>query len=299
MTNSNNNKIIRKRLPAWLRVACKGGRNRNELRVLLKNLKLNTVCESAKCPNLYECWGCGTATFMILGNQCTRNCKYCAIGHGTKELPDFQEPANIAQAVEQMKLKFVVITSVTRDDLADGGAGHFAATIKALHDIIPEVGIEVLIPDFQGNSKNLYTVLDATPTVLNHNVETCQRLSAQVRPDANYKQSLELLKRVSEYDRNIISKSGFMVGMGETAEEIEEILQDLKEAQVQIVTIGQYLPPSSHHWSLDRYMHPEEFEKWAEIARTRYGFPFVVSSPLVRSSYKAEEAVRVCQQISR
>ena len=280
----------RLKLPPWIRVKVNCGKNRNEVAGLLDELKLNSVCASAHCPNLGECWHRGTATFMILGDECTRNCKFCAVKHNAHPAPpDPEEVSNLVVAVKRMKLKYVVITCVTRDDLSDGGASQFAAIIKALHKEVPGTEIEVLSSDFNGNIEALKTVLDAGPTVFNHNVETVRRIAEQIRDKATYDRSMQVLRNAYELtDGKIPVKSGLMVGLGEKDEEVLETLNELKKNKVSIVTIGQYLPPSNTHWELDRYVEPEKFDEWAEFAR-KIGFNFVASAPLVRSSYNAEE----------
>lgn len=288
----NNNIQHRPKLPPWIRIKVGCGQAREEVSSILAGLRLNTVCSSARCPNLNECWHRRTATFMILGEHCTRNCRFCAVGHTETPLPpDPEEPARLATAAVKMELKYVVVTSVTRDDLPDGGAGHFAAVINALRHALPEAGIEVLTPDFNGDREALKTVLDAMPTVFNHNVETVERLSGKIRSKANYARSLAVLKAAAEIsDGRIPVKSGIMAGLGETDDELVQTLKDLRAAGVSILTIGQYLPPSSAHWPLDRYVEPEKFDAWGKIAR-ELGFTFVASAPLVRSSYNAAELI--------
>ena len=280
----------RLKLPPWIRVKVKCGTNRNEVASLIDELKLNSVCASAHCPNLGECWHRGTATFMILGDECTRNCKFCAVTHNANPAPpDPEEVKNLVEAVKRMKLKYVVITCVSRDDLADGGASQFAAIINALHQEVPGTEIEVLSSDFNGNIDALKTVLDAGPTVFNHNVETVRRIAEQIRDKATYDRSMRVLRNAYELTKGRIPvKSGLMVGLGEKDEEVLETLKELKKNKVSILTIGQYLPPSNSHWKLDRYVEPEKFDEWASFAR-KIGFDFVASAPLVRSSYNAEE----------
>ena len=282
----------RRRKPAWLKVPPPWGGTFTEVRKLLRGSSLHTVCEAARCPNIGECFGRGTATFLLMGEVCTRHCAFCNIGAGLpKELAE-DEPINVAKAVEELKLKFAVITSVTRDDLPDGGAAHFAATIRALRERAPEVGLEVLIPDFQGDEAALRTVLAAKPDVLNHNIETVKRLYPTIRPEADYEGSLTLLKRAAQWgDEGLIVKSGIMVGMGEEIAEVIELLHDLAQHQVSSVTIGQYLPPSAKHAELVRYVTPEEFEELAKAAREA-GIKHVYSAPLVRSSYHADDITK-------
>ena len=280
----------RPKLPPWIRVKVNCGTNRNEVAHLIDELNLHSVCASAHCPNLSECWHRGTATFMILGNECTRNCKFCAVKHNPHPAPpDPQEVTNLVKAVKRMKLKYVVITCVTRDDLSDGGASQFAAVINAVHKEVPGTGIEVLSSDFNGNIDALKTVLDAGPTVFNHNVETVRRIAEQIRDKATYDRSMQVLRNAYELTKGKIPvKSGLMAGLGEKDEEVLETLEELRKNKVSILTIGQYLPPSDAHWKLDRYVEPEKFNEWAKFARET-GFDFVASAPLVRSSYNAEE----------
>ncbi len=288
---SYNNKIKRPKLPPWIRVRVSAGTDRGMVENILSDLKLNTVCSSAKCPNLGECWNKKTATFMILGDKCTRDCKFCAVNHDTKPSPiDNEEPARIAEAVQKLGLKFVVITSVTRDDLPDGGAAHFAKCISTLKEQNPSVGIEVLTPDFNDKLVDIKTVLTAKPMIFNHNIETVERLSKQIRSKANYKKSLSVLKKASEAGDGILIKSGLMVGLGETDDEIIQTIDDLHSAGVNILTIGQYLPPTSSHWELQRYPKPELFEQWQKYA-LKIGFKYAACAPLVRSSYNAENLV--------
>lgn len=283
----------RERLPEWIRVKVQPGRAKEEVDALLKNLSLNTVCRSAHCPNLHECWQRRTATFMILGNQCTRNCKFCAVDNSDSPLPpDVDEPRRLAEAVVEMKLKYAVVTSVTRDDLPDGGSAHFAQVIQCLKASSAEIGVEVLTPDFNGVKKDIYTVLDAGPTVFNHNVETVRRITPDLRSRATYDGSLAVLKIASEYpNRKFLVKSGIMVGVGETDIEVEDTIKDLFSNGVELLTIGQYLPPAASNYPLDRYVTPETFESWKNFA-LKIGFSGVASGPLVRSSYMADELSR-------
>ena len=281
-----------RRKPPWLKVPPPWGGNFSEVRKLLRGSSLHTVCEAAKCPNIGECFSRGTATFLLMGQVCTRHCAFCNIHAGSTSALDMNEPINVAKTVEELKLRFAVITSVTRDDLPDGGASHFAKTIKAIRELTPEVGIEVLIPDFQGDEAALQTVLAAKPDVLNHNIETVKSLYPRVRPEADYERSLELLRKAAEMGhQELVVKSGLMVGLGEELEEIVELLQDLAHHQVASVTIGQYLPPSGDHAPLMRYVTPEEFEKLGQIARN-LGIKHVYSAPLVRSSYHADNIAK-------
>jgi len=278
----------RQKLPPWIRVRLGTGEGRKEIASILNELNLNTVCSSAECPNLAECWQKKTATFMILGDECTRNCRFCAVKHNnTPKLPDPDEPANIAEAVQRMNLKYVVITSVTRDDLPDGGAQQFAATICEIRKINPKIQTEILTPDYLG--EELQTVLKAHPAVFNHNIETVERLSRDIRIKANYQRSLQTLSEASKtIKNNTVVKSGLMLGMGETNEEIEQTICDIRKTGTSLLTIGQYLPPSSQHWPLDRYVEPQIFEDFRTFA-LKQGFAKVASAPLVRSSYHAEE----------
>lgn len=288
--NSNQG---RPNLPPWLRVSFKGARPRREVRKLLRDLNLNTVCEGAFCPNLCECWERRTATFMILGDTCTRNCRFCNIAHGAPAPPDPQEPAHVCQAVERLGLKYVVLTSVTRDDLPDHGAGHFAAVVTALRHSFDSIGIEVLTPDFAGKTELIDAVLATRPNVFNHNLETCARLTPEIRSGAHYARSLSVLSHAakSRAGEGALVKSGFMLGLGETAAEIHQMLGDLRKSGTELVTIGQYMAPSRDHWPVARYVTPEEFEEWGRAAREDYGFKYAVSAPLVRSSYMAEHAI--------
>ncbi|MEW6261280.1 MAG: lipoyl synthase [Thermodesulfobacteriota bacterium] len=273
--------------PEWLRRRLPTGGHYERVRRLLRQGHLHTVCENACCPNQWECYSQNTATFLILGPVCTRNCRFCAIHKGRPEPVDPQEPLRIADAARQLGLRYVVITSVTRDDLPDGGASQFARTIEAVRNALPDAGIEVLIPDFQGDASALAAVLQARPTVLNHNIETVPRLYPLVRPMADYRRSLELLARVSTgQPTGILVKSGIMVGLGESDEEIASTLMDLKRHGCTLVTIGQYLQPSTAHLPVQRYVRPEQFEAYRAKA-IDMGFSGVVSGPFVRSSYHA------------
>ena len=274
--------------PAWLKVRAPGSENYLRLKGLMKELKLHTVCEEARCPNIGECWHHGTATFMILGNVCTRACAYCAVAHGKPNELDLAEPERVADAIEAMALRHAVITSVDRDDLADGGASIFADTIRQTRTRVPGCQIEVLIPDFQGSEQALYTVLDAGPDVLNHNIETVPRLYRMARSGGRYPRSLELLDRSRRYRPRIPTKTGIMVGLGEQFDEIITVFDDLRRAGVSILTIGQYLRPTPTHAPMARYYHPDEFAELKSIALDK-GFVHVESGPLVRSSYHARE----------
>ena len=278
----------RPRLPPWIRVKVGTGGGRGEVAAILKELNLNTVCGSAECPNLDECWRKRVATFMILGDHCTRNCRFCAVPHSAvPPSPDPKEPANIAEAVVRLALRYVVVTSVTRDDLSDGGAAVFAETIHEIRVRSRDVKVEVLTPDYLED--DLRTVLDAEPVVFNHNVETVERLSRTIRLKADYRRSLRVLSEAAELAGDATSvKSGLMVGLGESDDEVDTAIRDIRGAGATILTIGQYLPPSRSHWPLDRYVEPAKFAEWRDLALS-IGFEKVASAPLVRSSYQAEE----------
>jgi len=276
------------RRPEWLKLSPLDQNSLATMRKLTHNLKLHTVCESARCPNRPECFAEGTATFMVLGDICTHDCTFCAVKHGKPQAPDPQEPEHIVEAVRQLGLQYVVITSVTRDDLPDGGSSHFARVIVAIHNYNTAISVEVLIPDFGGSLPALKTVIDARPAVLNHNVETVPRLYSQVRPQANYQRSLELLKRAKMLNSRLITKSGLMLGLGESRQEVIEVLSDLREAGCDLLTIGQYLQPSLKHHGVIRYVLPEEFEEYQNIGKET-GFTSVVAGPLIRSSFHAAE----------
>lgn len=286
--NVHNIKTNSMRKPKWLKRRLPSTPVYEKVISTIKNNRLNTVCQEAKCPNQFECFSKQTATFLIMGYKCTRNCRFCNIRTGPTEPPDPEEPSRIAEAVASMGLDYVVVTSVTRDDITDGGAGIFAETINKIRDKIPEAFIEVLVPDFQGNKEALQKVLEARPHVLNHNIETVPRLYEKVRPKALYKRSLNLIKLTSDFDSNIRTKSGLILGLGETEDEIDKTLNDLYLKGCEILTIGQYLQPSDKHLPVKRYVHPNEFEKWRERA-INLGFASVASGPFVRSSYNARE----------
>ncbi|MEI6500653.1 MAG: lipoyl synthase [Armatimonadota bacterium] len=278
------------RLPPWLRVKTGKAKLCGATRQLVSDHALHTVCDSARCPNIGECYSSQTATFLIMGSTCTRNCGFCAVAHGKPEPLDAGEPQRLAEAALNLGLDFVVVTSVTRDDLSDGGARHFAATIRALHDLgMPQV--EVLTPDFGGDREALRAVLEAGPTVYNHNVETVRRLCPTVRPQAAYERSLQVLHDAREIAPGVLRKSGLMVGLGETEEEVTELLIDLQAAGCQILTIGQYLRPSRQHLPVQRYVEPAQFDRYAEMAR-ELGIGQVLAGPFVRSSYRAAEVAR-------
>lgn len=274
--------------PEWLRVRFSSGPNHRELKDLVRGLTLHTVCEEAHCPNIGECWEHRTATLMILGRVCTRACRFCAITSGLPVELDEGEPERVAEAVARMGLRHAVITSVARDDLPDGGARIFAETIRAIHRRLPSCSVEVLIPDFQGSAESLRIVMDARPEILNHNLETVQRLQRRVRAKAFYERSLEVLRRAKEMMPDGRTKSGLMLGVGESRAEVSETLRDLRAVDCDIVTIGQYLRPSPFHLPIDRYVTPDEFAELKEEGMS-LGFRHVESGPLVRSSYHAHE----------
>ncbi len=274
--------------PSWLKVKAPGSDNYLRLKQLMRGLQLHTVCEEARCPNIGECWHHGTATFMILGDVCTRACGYCAVAHGRPATLDLDEPARVGNAVDVLGLQYVVITSVDRDDLPDGGASIFAATIRETRQRRPDCRIEVLIPDFQGDEAALQVVLDAGPDVLNHNTETVPRLYRKARSGGRYPRTLELLRRSKAYAPHIPTKTGIMMGLGETKDEVVEVLRDLRGVGVDILTMGQYLRPTDSHLEMVRYYHPDEFAELKQIALA-LGFGHVESGPLVRSSYHAHE----------
>ena len=279
------------RRPDWLRVRLPVGDNYNDLKNLMRSKSLHTVCEEARCPNMGECWANRTATFMILGSVCTRSCGFCAVATGRPMTLDWEEPRRVAEAVTQMGLNHVVVTSVNRDELHDGGATLFAATIRWIRRMNPECAVEVLTPDFKGSREALKVVMDAKPDVFNHNVETVPRLYRRVRPQAVYERSLEVLAWAKEMYPEKPTKTGFMLGLGETHDEIVELLRDIRAHNIDIVTIGQYLRPSPQHLPIERYVPPDEFREYARIGR-EMGFRNVYSGPLVRSSYHAWDQVK-------
>src|SRR6266581_896805 len=282
--------VVRERKPPWLKVRFPGGENYIRLKNIMREGRLHTVCEEARCPNIGECWEAGTATFMILGDICTRACGFCAVTTGRPQTIDRLEPMRVANAVREMGLTHAVVTSVNRDDEPDGGSSIFAQTIRWIRRLSPETSIEVLIPDFLGNWDALAAVMSARPEILNHNTETVPRLYRRVRPKGRYERSLELLRRARELDPAAITKSGLMVGLGETKHELRMVFADLVDNGVQVLTLGQYLRPSAKHLPLVRYYHPEEFEALKEDALA-LGFRHVEAGPLVRSSYHAERQV--------
>jgi lipoic acid synthetase len=279
------------RKPGWLKVKAPGGPNYARLKGLMRDLNLHTVCEEAHCPNVGECWEHGTATFMILGDVCTRNCPYCAVAHGRPPAYDLGAPDRVAAAVAELNLRHAVITSVDRDDLPDFGAEIFARTIRGIHERVPGCSVEVLVPDFQGNEASIRAVLDARPEIYNHNTETVPRLYKKARPGGRYPRVMEIFRLAKAYAPDIPTKTGLILGMGETTEEVVEVMKDLRERDVDILTLGQYLRPSSEHLPLDRYYTPDEFSELARIGRDM-GFRHVEAGPLVRSSYHAWEQVQ-------
>lgn len=287
-TISANTKISK---PKWLKVKLPGGKEYASVKKIINKHKLHTICESGNCPNIGECLGAGTATFMILGNICSRSCHFCAVKTGSPKPVDTNEPDNIARAVRLMKLKHCVITSVSRDDLEDYGSGIWAKTVIAIRKENPGTTIETLIPDFQANKEDIQRIIDVKPEIISHNLETVRRLTKHIRVQAKYERSLKVLKILSALggkEANMTTKSGFMVGLGETEEEIFETMDDLINAECDIITIGQYLQPTLKHFPVQRYITPEEFNKYKEIG-IKKGFKYVESAPLVRSSYHAEK----------
>jgi lipoyl synthase len=284
------------RRPEWLKARLPSGPNYQDLVGIMRTQTLHTVCEEARCPNIGECWGRRTATFLVLGNLCTRNCHYCAIAHGMPTELDLQEPERVSRAVQAMGLRHAVITSVNRDDLADGGAGIFAATIRKIHAYSPECTVEVLIPDFKGDGPALQTTLEAGPEILGHNIESVPRVFRVVRHGGNYARSLELLRRVKEWGYTSFTKSGIILGMGETREELLQTMTDLRSVDCDILTLGQYLRPGPNYHPIDRYYTPEEFADLKRIG-LEMGFKYVESGPLVRSSYHADEQAQAVRAI--
>jgi lipoic acid synthetase len=277
--------------PAWLKRRLGSGATFQRVRSLIQEGRLHTVCQEALCPNQGECFSKGTATFLILGDHCTRNCGFCAVSHGAPQPPDPQEPKRVARAVKAMGIKYVVLTSVSRDDLEDGGAAQFAETIREIRSRVPEAMVEVLVPDFGGSEESLKKVLQGAPQVLNHNLETVPRLYPKVRPQAKYERSLELLERARLLAPQIPTKSGLMLGLGEEPHEVEQVLGDLLGIGCRLLTLGQYLRPSREHLPVERYVPPEEFDAWRDKA-LQMGFSRVASGPFVRSSYNAGEMYR-------
>ncbi|AJY77456.1 lipoyl synthase [Paenibacillus beijingensis] len=279
------------RKPDWLRIKLTTDGNYAEIKDMMRSKTLHSVCEEARCPNIYECWANRTATFMILGDICTRACRFCAVKTGLPTELDLQEPERVAEAAEQMGLRHCVVTSVARDDLKDGGASIFAETIRAIRRRLPLCSVEVLIPDFMGNWEALQIVMDANPDILNHNIETVERLSDRVRAKAKYNRSIELLKQAKAMKPNIPTKSSIMLGVGEEWDEIIKAMEDLRAVDCNILTLGQYLQPTPNHLEVERYVHPDEFKQLKEEGLRR-GFSHVESGPMVRSSYHAHEQVQ-------
>jgi lipoic acid synthetase len=284
----------RTRLPEWIRAKFPGGEGYNHLKGIMRDLRLNTVCEDAHCPNIGECWNRGTATFMILGDICTRGCRYCAVAKGKPAALDLQEPVRVAEAIAKMQLRHAVITSVDRDDLFDGGAFIFAETIRQVRKRTPECSVEVLIPDFKGDAAALRTVLQAQPDILNHNTETVPRLYPTIRLGGNYEITLELLQRAKQWYPDSITKTGIMLGLGETDQELETTIRDLVSVGADILTLGQYLRPTKKHAMVKKFYHPDEFRAW-KVKAESMGIGHCESGPLVRSSYHAEEQVTLLQ----
>jgi len=286
-----------RRRPPWIRVKAPSGETYENVQKLMRSKSLHTVCEEAQCPNIGECWGRGTATFLMMGDTCTRSCGFCDIKTGRPNPLDWAEPNRIAQSVRAMGLQHVVITSVNRDERADGGAPIFAMVIKRIRQLQPGCSIEVLIPDFKGSETALKIVMDAQPEILNHNVETVPRLFKKVQPQDNYEWALDTLRNAKQMDPLVLTKSGIMVGLGETFDEVVEVMRDLAAIGVDILTIGQYLQPSKKHLPVERFYLPEEFDKFRELG-LEMGFKWVESGPLVRSSYRAEQQVRELSKLN-
>ncbi len=279
-----------RRHPNWLKIKIGGGESYVRMKSLLRNGKLHTICEEAKCPNIAECFGSGTAVFLILGDICTRNCRYCYVKHGKPTPLNLDEPGDVAESVKKLGLKYAVITSVTRDDLDDGGANVFYETIREIKKLNKNCNIEVLIPDFKGKIESLKKIIDANPDVINHNIEVVKELFQEIRPQGNYEISLRILKDIKKINKDVKTKSGFMVGLGESKEQILNTMKDLRRANVDFLTIGQYLQPSRNHVVISKYYTPEEFDQLKKIALD-LGFKHVESGPLVRSSYHAEKVL--------
>jgi len=285
--------VLRK--PEWIRARVHNNPRVQEIKQMMRELKLSSVCEEASCPNLGECFSHGTATFMIMGDICTRRCPFCDVAHGRPEPLDADEPANLAKAVAQLGLSYIVITSVDRDDLRDGGAGHFDACIKAVREQCPGIQIEVLVPDYRGRmDKALEAMAGNPPDVFNHNLETVPRLYKQCRPGSDYNWSLDLLENHKQRFPHVPTKSGLMLGLGETMEEVREVMQDLRDHQVDMLTLGQYLQPSRAHLPVARFVHPDEFSELASIGK-QMGFSHVASGPMVRSSYHADKQAGITE----
>jgi len=291
ITGRHRVEALPERKPSWLKVKAPGGPQYMRLKNLMRDLDLHTVCEEAHCPNVGECWEHGTATFMILGDVCTRNCAYCAVAHGRPPKYDVSEPSRVAEAIGEMRLQHAVITSVDRDDLPDFGAYIFAETIRQIKQRLPDCSVEVLVPDFQGNEDSIRAVLEAGPDIYNHNTETVPRLYKRCRPGGRYERVMQIFQTAKSIAPNIPTKTGMILGMGETLEEVEIVMRDLRAVDVDILTLGQYLRPSENHHPIDRYVTPEEFRHMREIGMAM-GFRHVESGPLVRSSYHAWEQVQ-------
>jgi lipoic acid synthetase len=283
---------LKARKPGWLKVRSPGGQRYLKLQKMMRHQALHTVCEEAACPNIGECWEAGTATFMILGDVCTRACKYCGVAHGMPTILDEDEPLRVAETVVAMELEHVVITSVNRDELSDGGAGIYAETIRQIHARLPGCSVEVLIPDFKGDEDALRKVVEAKPEILGHNLETVERLHPEVRPGGRYWRSISFLGAAKRMDPSTLTKTGIILGMGEEAPEIRQAMADVRDAGVDILTLGQYLRPSPAHIPVARWVSPEEFADWKRIGEEEVGFAHVESGPLVRSSYHAKEQAR-------
>jgi lipoic acid synthetase len=277
--------------PPWLKKRLSSGSVHEKFSSLLSKTQVHTVCKEAQCPNIWECFSRRTATFMIMGDRCTRNCRFCAVAHGPNRFPDPEEPVRIAKMVQNLNLDYVVITSVTRDDLPDGGASFFVRTVKEIRRKVPDALVELLIPDLQGNKDALKSITEIQPDVLNHNIETVPRLYSIVRPGAIYQRSIDLLLQIITFNSTIITKSGLMLGLGEQPEEILNALKDLLDAGCRLVTMGQYLQPTKAHLPVERYIPPEEFDNWRKIA-LEMGFAEVAAGPFVRSSYNAKNLYR-------
>jgi lipoic acid synthetase len=287
-----------RRRPPWIKVRAPSGETYERVYDLMRNKHLNTVCEEAQCPNLGECWGRGTATFLMMGDTCTRSCGFCDIKTGRPSPLDWAEPNRVAESVKALNLRHVVITSVNRDERKDGGAPIFAMVIKRIREVQPGCSIEVLIPDFKGNAEALKIVMDAQPEILNHNVETVPRLFRKVQPQDHYEWAMATLTNAKQMDPLVLTKSGIMVGLGETFDEVVEVMRDLAKCGVDILTVGQYLSPSKQHLPVERYYTPEEFDRIKEIGLNELGFKWVESGPLVRSSYRADQQVRELSKLN-
>lgn len=283
--------------PVWLKKRYPSGDVHEKVGELISKAKIHTVCQKAQCPNIWECFSRKTATFMILGDRCTRNCRFCAVDHGPIHPPDPEEPVRVAETTRRLNLNYVVITSVTRDDLPDGGASFFVRTIDEIRKKVPHALIELLIPDLQGNKDALKRIVEAGPNVLNHNIETVPRLYPVVRPEAGYRRSLDLLKQVVAFDPNIVTKSGLMLGLGENAKEIFNTLKDLLDAGCRLLTLGQYLQPTKNHLPVQRYVPPQDFDDWRKVA-LEMGFAEAASGPFVRSSYHAKKLYQTTNSLS-